>query len=362
MTEQNELSAWIREEMMRRGGRVPFALYMEWALYHPEWGYYMRDQKKIGKEGDFYTSPSIHPVFAEVLADEMAKRADELGTESFDLIEFGAGEGRLAFDILARWQSVRPDLYERTLYRIVESSPSLRARQQERLREHRVIWQSEEEVCAGAPYAGIVLTNELLDAFPVHRIIRTAEGLQELYAAWDGEWFTMVPGPLSDPRIEDYLARYGAPLLIGQAAEAGLPGLDWYERAAGLLSQGAILTIDYGFEAQMLYHKSRLRGTLRGYFRHTVTDDPFARIGEQDLTADVNFTALQLRGEELGLKTLFFGSQSRYLLQSGILERLTDAFSPDPFRDPNVKRNMAIKQLILPGGIGDHFKVLVQGI
>ncbi|MCX7571469.1 SAM-dependent methyltransferase [Tumebacillus sp. DT12] len=411
MAMANQLTEWIRGQVLEQGP-VPFVRFMEWALYHPEWGYYTRDSRKFGKEGDFYTSPGIHPVFAEMIADGIADKWRALGEPAaFTLIEFGAGEGKLARDVLGRLKGEHPALFAAVQYKIVEVSPVLRERQQATLAAYlqggqasevrtaneslttdeqaadrggqaldvqtaneslagdqqvghacKVVWVSEAELAAGAPYVGVVVTNELVDAYPVHRV-RKADGvLQEVYVQWDAsaERFVEVTGALTDPRIEAYLERYGKPLLNGQTAEVGLPGLNWYERALGLLRRGSVLTVDYGFEAEMLYHPSRMKGTLRGFYRHTLTDDPYRHIGEQDLTTDINFTALIRRGEELGWQTSFFGSQAKYLLDSGILNRLRDAMGADPFTDPDMKRNRAIRQLVTPGGIGDHFKVLVQ--
>ncbi|ARU62185.1 hypothetical protein CBW65_15110 [Tumebacillus avium] len=356
-----ELGKWIAEQI-RKSGPVPFAQFMEWALYHPELGYYTGERRKFGKEGDFYTSPGVNPVFAEVLADQLAEKAGLLGDEPFVLLEFGAGEGMLARDILNRWQAEHPALYARAEYRIVEISPTLRARQAELTQEHqgKVVWQTREEVTAGGAFAGAVLTNEFVDAFPVHRVVKQADGMAELYVDWDGEHFVTKTGELSTQVIGEYVDAYATAMIRGQVTEAGLAGLDWYREAVGLLRAGWIVTVDYGFDAEMLHHKSRMDGTLRGFYQHTLVDDPFAHIGEMDLTADVNFTALQQIGEQSGLETEFYGSQAKYLLQSGILQRLKDVHSADLINDPDMKRNRAIKQLIMPGGIGDHFKVLVQ--
>lgn len=407
-----ELGKWIAEQI-RKSGPVSFAQFMEWALYHPELGYYTGERRKFGKAGDFYTSPGINPVFAEVLADQLAEKALLLGDKPFVLLEFGAGEGMLARDILNRWQAEHPALYARAEYRIVEISPTLRARQAELTQAHegKVVWQTREEVAAGGAFVGAVLTNEFIDAFPVHRVVKQEKVVAELYVNWeeaeaDGERvgtnfsqdvqkamtgqptleqsgviraaedksngsansardckpgrFVVTPGVLSDERIEAYVSVYATAMLRGQVTEVGLPGLEWYREAAGLLRAGWIVTVDYGFDAEMLHHKSRIEGTLRGFYQHTLVDDPFAHIGEMDLTADVNFTALQQIGEQGGLETEFYGSQAKYLLQSGILQRLKDVHSADLINDPDMKRNRAIKQLIMPGGIGDHFKVLVQ--
>jgi SAM-dependent MidA family methyltransferase len=401
----NELAAWIREQI-RVNGPVDFARFMEWALYHPEHGYYTGDRRKFGKEGDFYTAPGVNPVFAEIIADDLAERLPTFGEGVLTVIEFGAGEGKLARDLLNRWRQEHPEFYERVQYRIVEISPTLRERQRAMVGEHaeqgreKVVWQSEEDLqtegwrfeaasvkevkhantedplMSAEPRTGAedqqqyeghligaVVTNELVDAYPVHRVVRTADGWDELYVGWDeeNERFVSVNGPLTDPRLADGLARYATQMIVGQQAEVGLDGLDWYQRATGLLSAGVVLTIDYGFEAEMLYHPSRMKGTLRGFYQHQLVTDPFERIGEQDLTADVNFTALRETGEEAGWETAFFGSQTQYLLQAGILQRLADVRpDADPFHDPALKRNRAIRSMIMPGGMGDHFKVLLQ--
>ncbi|HEU4964345.1 MAG TPA: SAM-dependent methyltransferase [Bacilli bacterium] len=361
----NELALWIKERIGEEGP-VPFVKFMEWALYHPEWGYYTGERRKFGKEGDFYTSPGVNPVFAEVLADDVVRRLEPKGDWSW--IEFGAGDGRLARDVLGWLREKHPATYERLTYRIVEISPTLRKVQRETLGEElavKVVWQTEEEVRADGPFSGVVVTNELVDAYPVHRVVQEEQGLLELYVDWDAEKerFRETHGSLADERLASYFATYagGSKLLRGQIAEVGLAGLDWYKQAWELLREGFVITIDYGFEADMLYHPSRKNGTLRGFARHTLTDDPYAAVGEQDLTADVNFTALRLVGEELGAATNFFGSQTKYLVEAGILYRLQDAMhASDPFSDPVLKRNRAIRSLVTPGGLGDQFKVLVQ--
>jgi SAM-dependent MidA family methyltransferase len=383
---------WIRERVLKEGP-VSFAQFMEWALYHPTLGYYARDRKKIGREGDFYTAPSVHPVFAEVLADVAARLWEELGRpEEFVLLEWGAGEGKLARDVLGRWQAAHGELFERVKYRVVEVSASLAAVQQEQLRAFagKVQWMSPEELRAGGPYVGVVLTNELVDAFPVHRVKAVVAGeqgeefgfyeferemedgdvgqetngveLRELVVDWDKEkgCFAERVGEVPNGSVMEYCERYWKERAPGQVVEVGVQGIAWYRGALELLERGAALTIDYGFEAEMLHHPSRQEGTLRGFYRHQLVKEPFVHIGEMDLTYDVNLTALREAGEASGWKTEFVGTQAKFLLENGILQKLEDTRGVDPFRDPVMKRNLAIKQLILPGGMGEHFKVLLQ--
>ncbi|GAX90936.1 class I SAM-dependent methyltransferase [Effusibacillus lacus] len=348
----------IIKNLIREKGSIPFRDFMDLALYQPELGYYHSDRNVFGKTGDYYTAPEVHSVFGQTIARDLLVKWQELGSpEPLVIVEFGAGRGKLARDILDHIQMEAPQTYKTTQYWIIEKSAHLRIVQQEKMQGHPVRWLSSLE--ERAPFSGIVLSNELIDAMPVHLVTETKYGLQEVYvSARDGQFHELLV-PVSDHRIRDYLMKYAIPLQQGQRAEVNLDALDWLGQVANCLTDGFVITIDYGDEAQILY-EGRWNGTLRGYQHHRLSDHLLDHPGEQDLTADVNFTALMKYGEQVGFTTVFYGTQSRFLVEAGIFGQLTDKLAEDPFQCMDMKRNMAIKHLIMPGGMGERFKVLVQ--
>ncbi|WP_380028343.1 class I SAM-dependent methyltransferase [Effusibacillus consociatus] len=326
------------------------------ALYYPGLGYYERGDNPFGKTGDFYTAPGVHPVFGHTLARDFYAKWKELGCVSpFILVEFGAGQGTLAKDILNGIRLFAPDLFSVLEYRIFEKSSYLRGVQREVLADQPVTWCSASEHMGQFP--GIILSNEVIDAAPVHLIVQDSEP-QEVYVGEQNGQFVERLGPLSNERIHRYLREYVSPLTPGQRVEVNLHALEWLVEATEFLQNGYIVTIDYGDETEILY-EGRLNGTLRGFRQHQLQTNVLASPGELDITCDVNFTALLKYGESLGMETAFFGTQGKFLTQAGIFEFLSNESAFDPFSE-GVKRNMAIKHLIMPGGMGERFKVLVQ--
>lgn len=353
----NRLETIIRRRI-REKKVLPFRDFMELALYCPELGYYENERHPFGKKGDFYTAPGVHPVFGETLARDLLQKWRQLGIRSpLLIVEFGAGQGTLARDILDGIRSLAPDLFPAVDYRIVEKSGRLRQLQRLALENYPVKWLSSLDDLGS--FTGIVLSNELMDAFPVHLVERGGDETREIYVAEQNGRLAECTGPLSDPRIIAYIRDYAPPLRPGQRIEVNLAALDWLREVGDSLRSGFVITIDYGDEANVLY-EGRTGGTLRAYRRHQLAPNPLEQPGEQDLTADVNFTALIRYGERLRLQPVFYGTQAQYLLQAGILENAAAETGTDPFRDGGVKRNLAIKHLILPGGMGERFKVLVQ--
>ncbi|WP_018131163.1 class I SAM-dependent methyltransferase [Effusibacillus pohliae] len=353
----NELEAIIRQRI-REKGPVPFRDFMEWALYFPELGYYQRQRDPFGKSGDFYTAPTVHPVFGETIARDLVSRWEQLDRPvPCTVLECGAGRGTLAKQILDAIRDSTPELYAAVEYRIWERSTSLRVVQQTILQGQPVDWISD--VNEIAPFTGIVLSNELIDAMPVHVVAKSDKCLQELYVTEQNGQLAEWWGPVSDERIVPYLQQFAPPLKNRQRAEVNLAALEWLALVARALATGWIITIDYGEQAELLY-EGRMHGTLRAYRQHQFSPSLLRAVGEQDITADVNFTALMQSGEALGLQTVFYGTQARFLVEAGIFQLLSPDPAADPFRDDRMKRNLAVKHLVLPGGMGECFKVLVQ--
>jgi SAM-dependent MidA family methyltransferase len=367
MLENTELAKIIRDRIRDRGP-IPFAEFMDLALYHPQEGYYFSSKERIGPGGDYYTSPHVHPVFGHLLARQFRQMWEILGCPSpFTLAEMGGEKGLLCADILAYCRNDLPDFYRNVVYILAEASSPDTEKQGALLssfhQEGKVEFVSPEAVLdGGRAFTGCLFSNELIDAFPVH-LVRQEEGkVQEIYVTIQGPFFAEISGPPSTPALEEYFSLYGAPLEEGQRAEVNLKALEWMERVNRALRRGFAMTIDYGYEAPELYHPDRWNGTLLGYFRHTTSSNPYERIGRQDLTAHVNFTALIRKGESLGLKRAGYTEQFRFLASLGLLQDLEDLENDSPgSSDPAfLKNKLAMRNLLIPGGMGSLFKVLVQ--
>jgi SAM-dependent MidA family methyltransferase len=353
----------IITDRIRAAGRITFADYMAACLYEPGLGYYTSPGRKVGTEGDFYTSITVHATFGRVIAREIAAIWRSMGCPAvFTLVEVGAGHGRLACDIMDFLAEHQPACYAATQLILVEQEPSLAEAQTTLLAKHhsKLSWLSPADL-AGFQFSGVLYSNELLDAMPVHRVLMTPEGLKEIYVTLAGDQLQDQADAPSTPELEGYLTRYGIPLHPGQEAEVSLAGLSWFETVAAALQRGFILTIDYGWAKADLYSPQRNLGTLLCYYKHTVEDNPYQRIGQQDITTHINFSTLIERGEELGLTALWFGEQSRFLLSAGIIEELEAIEASDLTEKEKLKLRLTIKRLIMPeGGMGDTFKVLLQ--
>jgi SAM-dependent MidA family methyltransferase len=350
--------ALIRDEIARRGP-ITFARFMELALYAPGVGYYMRDAERIGPRGDYYTSSNLHPLFGELVAKQLAQMAGQLGAGPVTIIEQGAGRGALAFDVvhaLAR----APDLPAWT-YLIVEKSPSMIARQQRLLdplpASGRVAWA---DALPSEPLDGCVLSNELVDAFPVHRVVRKGGALKEIFVDAAGEGLAERLDAPSTPDLGAYLDRVGVTLVEGQHAEINLAAIHWMGAVGRSLRRGFVLTIDYGYPADELYDPSRRRGTLLAYHRHRANEAFYERIGRQDLTAHVDFTTLAWAGRAASLEVEGFADQTSFLLGLGAheaAERLLAHAADEAERERTLA---SIRGLLDPHDMGRLFKVLIQ--
>jgi SAM-dependent MidA family methyltransferase len=360
--------AQLKEILMQRiarQGRMTFADFMAACLYEPGLGYYTSPGRKVGAEGDFYTSISVHAAFGRVIAREIARMWRCIGSPgTFTLVECGAGNGRLACDIMDYLAEREATMYGGLRLVLVEKEPSLEVAQTNMLSAHtdRVTWLSHDEISTGRfTFSGCLYSNELIDALPVHRVIMTADGLQEIYVASRKDDFCDETGPISTPAIKEYLARIAIELQPGQQAEINLAAPAWLASASWALREGFILTVDYGFPATELFAPHRTRGTLLCYHRHQTEENPYIRLGSQDITAHVDFTTLMKVGEEQGLRTEWFGEQYRFLLSAGIVEEIEDVERSNATDEQKLKLRLALKKLIMPeGGMGDTFRVLIQ--
>ncbi|MBK1990342.1 class I SAM-dependent methyltransferase [Sphaerospermopsis aphanizomenoides BCCUSP55] len=353
--------------------RITFAEYMDMALYHPEHGYYSTDAVKIGfRGGDFFTSSSLGSDFGELLAGQFFQMWEILGQPSpFHLVEMGAGQGTLASHILNYLQLHHPDFFTALEYIIVEKSPSLRAEQQQQLQDFSVRWCNLPEITPNS-IVGCFFSNELVDAFPVHQFILEAGELREIYVTTqeNGEntasdfSFIEVVGELSTPQLAAYFDLVGIELNPnvyedGYRSEINLAALDWLSIVADCLQRGYVLTIDYGYPASRYYHPRRSQGTLQCYYHHHYHDHPYINIGRQDITAHVDFTALQAWGKRCRFNSVGFTQQGLFLMALGLGERIAALSYQEQPISQLLNRREALHQLIEPTGLG-NFGVLVQ--
>jgi SAM-dependent MidA family methyltransferase len=327
------------------------------ALYEPGLGYYMSDRVVLGREGDYLTSPEVSPVFGAMLGRQFHEIWQVAGSpSSFDLVEAGAGSGALARDILTWCRRTHPELFESIRYSIVEISPSLAERQKRRLRaealDDRVDWLEEMP----PDVSGVIFSNELLDAMPVHRIAVQGNALHEVYVTWDGSNFAEE---LRDalPAVCEYFEQSRVRPGEGCWAEVNLAAPAWTQEAAACLRQGVLLTMDYGYEAGELYAPWRSEGTLLCFRRHNPSTNPYTRIGRQDMTSHIDLTTVRKAGEEGGLATIGLVSQFQFLTNLGITEAIA---APEGGQlEEYFARRRAVTELLDPGGLG-RISVLVQ--
>jgi SAM-dependent MidA family methyltransferase len=342
-------------EKIEREGPLTFDRFMEIALYEPGYGYYASDTTGIGREGDFFTSSHLHPAFGRTIARQIAEMWEHMTRpEDFVIVEMGPGEGYASRDILGYLRE--HECYAALEYRIVERNPAVREKQKNILSGFpgKVVWFSSLKEIGG--FRGCLFSNELLDAFPVH-IVHMEDELKEIYvAAGDGR-LKEEPGPLSTDEIAQYFREMDIRIEKGCRTEVNLSIRDWLREVDSVLKEGFVLTIDYGYTAREYYSEDRDRGTLMCYHKHRLIEDPLLNVGEQDITAHVNFSSLKMWGGQLGLQTVGFTSQGAFLISLGIDREISslDQNSRDfPFEIARIKR------LFLPQGLGESHMVMVQ--
>jgi len=347
-------------------GRISFAEFMRLALYHPDHGYYSKPTGPIGREGDYYTSPEVHQVFGEMIADLIGRMASLVqGEREFTIVELGAGKGTLCQDILCRMRERDSRLFKRIRYAVDEQNPHRResiARLVAGLGMSgmlRFVHLGSLRTRPDGGIEGCVLSNEFFDSLPTHRVVVREGTLREIHVTFDGGYFRDELGELSTPALSHHFQRLRVELPEGYTTEVNLEAVDTMERVGRVLRKGFAVTIDYGYEARELYGAGHPRGTLMCYHRHRAHEDPYMNVGEQDITAHVDFTSLVGAGETAGLLPLCLTTQAKFLLASGLLKRMAEE-GPHLSPTQQIRRRLAMKPLIMPGGMGDMFKVLVQ--
>lgn len=351
-------------ERIRLKGPITFHDWMQSALYDSEQGYYCRpDREKWGRAGDYRTSAERCALFGATFARYFANLYEQLGSPAaWNLVEVGAGAGHFAEAVLETLDQRFPQVFSATRYIIDEASPysSSCAGQQLARFSERVEFKRLGELEPVCP--GIIFSNELLDAFPVHRVTMHAGELKEFFvglnADGDFEWVIAEP---STGRVVEHFAQLNSRLAEGQVAEVSPEIEDWFRLAAAKLTSGYLVTVDYGAEASELYDQStRPEGTLRAFHRHVMTGDILARPGEQDITSSIDWTFVRRSGAELGLDSVVFERQDRFLLNAGLLEELEMRVRDAADESEKLRLRTSAREMILPGGMATSFQVLVQ--
>ena len=359
-----DLIAILHAAIAEAGGRIPFARYMQLALGHPTHGYYASGRGAPGREGaDFLTAPETSPYFGRCLAAQVAECWQRLGAPAaFTLWEPGSGAGTLARTILDTLRDDAPAAYRAITYWLDDFASPARDRAHIALVEHR----DGDHIAWGAPpdgFVGIVLTNEFVDALPIHRVRATTGVLQEAYVIWDAERDTFAEqwDTPSTPALARFMVESGVAFIDGQVAEISLAAMAWIERVARRMIQGYVITIDYGDTAPALYRPGRFpEGSLMCYYQHTANREPYQHVGEQDMTAHVDFSALERAGTNAGLTALGITTQAAFLASLGLGEMLYTATQQagDPFQ--YIAERNAVVRLIEPSAMGRN-RVLLQG-
>ncbi len=357
-----ELIAAIRSEIAA-SGPIPFVRFMELALYHPQFGYYMRSaepaQERIGWRGDFYTSSDVHPILGQALAKQAEQMYRLLGCpHPFTIVEMGPGKGLLAKQILTTCAHRYGSFFQHLRYVLIDRSPAMRELQRGNLapwldRPDLVAWMDDPADLDSHGVTGLFFSNELLDSFPVHRVQVTSKGIEELWVDYRDGKFIECLMPLSSDTLAHRLRHVSADWPEGYRTEINLRASDWMKEVAQRLDRGFVLTIDYGHSARDLYRPDRKRGTFLCYFRQSINDDPFLRVGDQDMTAHVDFSGLAEIGEGQKLRTTGFTNQMSFLMGLGVEQMIAELEQDSP-------QFTAAIHLLRPHGMGTTFKVLIQ--
>jgi len=352
LAHSGKLLALIRDEIAAAGGWIPFARYMELALYAPSLGYYTAGARKLGREGDFITAPEMTPIYGQTLARQAAQVL-ESGLDQ--ILEIGAGSGALAAALLTELE--RMERLPRAYY-ILEVSPDLRERERDLLAQkvpqllERVVWLNRLPTL----YQGLIVANEVLDAMPVHLVRGSAAGPEEGGVAWRG-------GALAwDWRPAGAQLRAAAEALQlppGYQTEIQLQARAFVRTLADSMSRGVILLIDYGFPAHEYYLAERSQGTLMCHYRHRAHADPFFLPGLQDITSHIDFSAVARAGGQAGLALLGYTGQAQFLINCGITDILLR--TPPENAAAYLPQAAAVQPLLSPSEMGELFKVIALG-
>jgi SAM-dependent MidA family methyltransferase len=343
----------IIKQKIRDEGPISFCDFMEMCLYYPELGYYTSARDKIGWSGDYYTSPYLSRLFGVMIAKQLEEMWRISGEGKFTIVEYGAGTGFMCYSILEELKKNK-DLYEQLNYCIIEKSSAMCQKQKEILNE-KVSWhKSIQDI---APVTGCILSNEVVDNFCVHQVVMEEELMEVFVGFNDGLFELLKPAP---GELKEYFEELKITLEKGFRTEINLQAKDWMKEIGEALEKGFVLTIDYGFPSFELYSSRRSQGSILCYHQHRINDNPYTNIGDQDITAHVNFSALHHWGLKNELEYTGFTNQAYFLLSLGLTEqlRVMEKESKNNETDSIGSKASVINSLLLD--MGTKLKVLIQ--
>jgi SAM-dependent MidA family methyltransferase len=336
-------------QKIQKTGPISFRDFMEMALYYPGMGYYTSEKDKIGKQGDYYTSPVLSSIYGQMIGRQLEEMWYIMDKDPITIVEFGAGTGALCFDILL-YLKKNAALYQQLKYYIIEKSAVMKQKEQKLLKE-KVEWINSINEIPGI--TGCVLSNEVIDNFSVNLVIMKYE-LMEVFVDYKNEFIEVLrPAPEG---LKNYLAEQNISLPGGYRTELNIEALEWIKGIATNLKRGYVITIDYGFPCKELYGEKRNLGTLACYYQHCITDLPYCNIGLQDITAHVNFSALNFWGKKYGLECTGFCNQNYFLRSLGLANYLREKEMKSSHN--NKEFFFQVNKLLME--MGNKFKVLIQ--
>lgn len=351
---------YIIKDQIKKNGNIPFVEFMSKVLYTPTLGYYNSSRYKFGQDGDFITAPELTSLFGQTLAYQCQQIFSALHQPI--IFEFGAGSGQLCIDILIELEQMNllPEKYY-----ILEVSGNLCCHQQELIQHniphllHKVCWLKQLPAQA---FDGVIIANEVLDAFPVHRFLKTQDGVAESHIILnDDNQLQEIFIPVNEPRLLNYLQRaLPTNLPIPYLSEANLLLEPWLQQCYSILRKGVVLLIDYGFPRHEYYHPDRFMGTLMCHRRQRIELNPFIHLGQQDITAHIDFTHVAEAAQQAGFHIAGFTNQAAFLLGNNLLNLFQLYVKHQP--DKNYHHTLsAIKTLLDPSEMGELFKVMALG-
>lgn len=355
----------IEEIKQAKKNLLTYEEYMSIALYDPQIGYYMKNNKKLGPEGDFYTSSGVHAVFGKVFAHFFLDIIEKENLPA-KICEFGGGDGRFAKAVLDEWEEMAPKGKENLSYSIIETSPYHREEQMKLLSNKNGFTQFDsliayQEIEKG-DFEGIVFSNELIDALPVHVIEMHNSEIYEVFVTYDKESKKLIEEKqlCTNENVLLWLEKYGPILKEQQRIEIPLNMNKWIKEINNFMKRGLLITIDYGFTKEEWTMPQRKKGSLRGYYKHQLVNDPLLHPTEMDLTTHIHLDAYEAVLKEEGFVKVYDERQNRFLLKIGLLKFLKENFDPNPFSEKS-KQNRAIQTLINDSGISAAFHVFLHG-